>query len=234
MKRQCFILIIALFAAGLSCNDEGDKSGCKQVKTMAIQPDLIATKPFKKNGEADWSCWPVACFHTHGTACSITVNTTTQVQVGYDYKYDNGTPPCNCWWYVDCVFRGGVSFDLTPLQGKGIVGAKLKWSGRGSCASRLFAPSAPWGNFELQASEELVNPWPANSSGPGQLEVGQTVRDWVLGNAPNRGFLFVGPDESFPNYLDEEGSAEIGSPLEGTHKCTSAVQGFQLEVKYTD
>lgn len=234
MRRGFFILIIASFALWLSCNDGEDKSGCKQVKTMTLQPDLISTKTFKKNGDADYSCFPFTCFHTHGTACSITVNTTTQVQVGYDYHYDNGTLPCNCWWYVDCVFRGGASFDLSSLQGKGIVGAKLKWSNRGSCASRLFAPSAPWGNFGLNASEEFINPWPPNSSGPGQVEVGPTVRDWVLGNAPNRGFLFVGPDESFANHAWEEGDAEIGSGLEGTHKCTSAVQGFQLEVLYTD
>ncbi len=227
------MLISALLFVWVGCNDD-DKTGCKDIKKMTLNPAVIETVSFSKHGEATYSCWPFTCFHTHGLGCSITVDQSKEVQVGYDYYYDNGTPPCNCWWYVDCVFRGGVRFDLGALQGKGIVGAKLKWTNRGACAANLYVPHQNWGVFNLPSANKVSNPWPPNSSGAGELEVGETVREWVKGNQPNQGWLFVGPDESFANYAWDHGDFEIGSGLEGIHKCTSAVKGFKLEVLYTD
>ncbi len=235
MRKEPLLLFILLLV-WLGC-DPKDKSGCKEVKTMTLNPAVIDTVSFNKHGGAKYSCWPVTCFHTYGLGCSITVDKSKEVQVGYDYVYDNGTLPCNCWWYKDCVFRGGVRFDLGALKDKGIVGATLKWSNRGSCAANLYVPDQPWGIFDLLPSNKVSNPWPPGSSGPGKIEkieIGITVRNWVLGTEPNYGWLFVGPDESFANYAWKEGDFEIGSGLEGTNKCTSSVKGFQLDVKYTD
>jgi len=226
------LIILALLFAWLGC-DDNDKAGCKDIKTMTLQPSLIDTIDFDKQGAAYWSCWPATCFDEIDYFCTITVNESKEVQVGYDYHYDNGTPPCNCWEYVDCIFRGGVRFDFGALQGKDIVGAKLKWTDRGQCAANLYVPIDDWGELYISPPNQVVNPWPPNSSGPGELEVGDTVRDWVQGKAPNHGWLFVGPDESFPNQWYED-AAEIGPALLGTHKCTSAVKGFELKVLYTD
>ncbi len=231
--RKGPLLILALLFAWLGC-DNKDKAGCKDIKTTTLKPALMETVDFVKHGGADFSCWPAVCFHTYGYGCTITVNESKEIQVGYDYHYDNGTPPCNCWWYRDCVFRGGVRFDLGALQGKNIEGAMLKWTDRGQCTANLYVAANNWGEFGLSAANQVMNPWPSNSAGPGELEVGDTVRDWVQGKAPNQGWLFVGPDESFANHEWEEGDAEIGSGLEGNHKCTSAVKGFELKVLYTD
>ena len=89
---------------------------------------------------------------------------------------------------------------LLRISGKNVVGAKLKWDEKGICATRLFAPSAPWGNFDLVATEEIVTNWDENTpTGAGEIEVGEDVRAWVEGTHPNRGFLFIGDHHSFPH-----------------------------------
>jgi hypothetical protein len=208
----------------------------KPVQKITLNPAEIGTVHWLKENEAEWSCFPGQCIWLEpwGAKCPINVNQNAKIQVGYNYHHDAGTRPCNCWWYRDCIFRGGVRFDIGALQGKKVVGAQLKWAERGACATRLFTAGAPWSEHSLAPSEQLSNPWPANSQGPGQVEVGQDVRDWLDGKKVNRGWLFVGADETFPNYLWVEGSAEISPANIGTHKCTSPVSGFKLEVQFTD
>lgn len=230
MKKR-YILILMMFIIGLwSCDWSCDGT---PIETMTLQPEVFRTWVLKEQDKAEFSCWPLFCFHSHGTACPSTVNPATQIEVGYNYHYDNGTLPCNCWWYVDCVYRGEVRFDLSALQGKNIVAAKLKWSERGACAAKLHVPDLhPSEIPALSPLNEISNPWGPYPPGPGELEVGSFVRDWVLGNAPNRGFVFAGSDESFPHKLWVDGDAEIGPPA-FTH-CTSPVGGCSLEVKYKD
>lgn len=226
MKRRYSLLLIAFLITSWGCG--------KETKTITLQPTVLDTLEFNEHDESEYSCWPATCFYSHGYSCLTTVDTTKQIEVGFHYKYEPGTKPCNCWWYKDCVFRGGVRFDLGALQGKNIIDAKLKWTERGPCAANLYVPNKDWGTFGLSTSGQIQSPWPANSSGAGEINVGNTVRDWVLGNAPNHGWIFTGDEtESFPNKGWIEGDAEIG-PGNSNSKCTSAVGGFTLEVKFTE
>ncbi len=226
MKWKPILSAMALLTTLSACG--------KEVKTMTLQPAVFKTLQFQQHNEADWACFPFTCFFSHGLGCAVTVNPATRVQAGFDYRADDGTAPCNCWWYVDCVFRGGVRFNLAPLNGKTVIGAQLHWDARGSCVAKLYVPNKNWDSFSLSTSGEVGSPWAPSSSGAGQLEVGSTVRDWVEGTQPNFGWIFAGPDETFPNWQWREGDAEIGPGNTGTHKCTSGVGGFTLVVQFTD
>ena len=226
MKRWHSLLLIAFLVTLWGCG--------KEVKTITLQPAVLATLDFNEHDQAEWACFPFTCLFTHGQGCSVAVDTTKQIQVGSQYKYEPGTKPCNCWWYVDCVFRGGVRFDLGALQGKNIIGATLKWTERGACATNLYVPDKDWSAFGLSTSGQVQSPWSANSSGAGEVNVSNTVRGWVLGNAPNQGWVFAGDEtDSFPNKGWIEGDAEIG-PNNSNSKCTSAVGGFTLVVQFTE
>jgi hypothetical protein len=234
MKKLHLLIIFSLFTIWISCDgDDKNGSGCKDVKTMTLQPDNFSSRDFSENDAATFSCFPATCFHSHGLACVQEVDTNVKLQVGHRHNYDNGTDPCNCWNYVDCVYRGGVSFDLSQLSGKSVVGAKLRWNEKGKCATRLFTPSAPWSQFNLVVSEEIITNWDSNTpTGAGEMEVGPEVREWVDGTKTNRGFLFVGDHHSFPHKEWIESSAEIGPSA--FLKCISPVGGLSLEVLYTD
>ncbi len=234
MKKTYVLIIFSLFFLWLSCDeDDTSRFSCKDVKTVTLEPAEMFSRDFSENDAATFSCFPATCFHSHGLACVQEVDTDLKLQVGHHHVYNNGTDPCNCWHYVDCVYRGGISFDLNQLSGKNVVGAKLKWNEKGVCATRLFTPSAPWGNFDLVASEEITTNWDENTpTGAGEIEVGEDVRAWVEGTRPNRGFLFIGDHHGFPHKQWIESSAEIGPPA--FLKCISAVGGLSLEVLYTD
>jgi hypothetical protein len=206
----------------------------KEIHKKTLTPSEVGTVPMMKENQAEFSCWPGQCLWVEpwGPKCPINVDQNSKVQVGFDYHYDSGTAPCNCWWYRDCIFRGGVRFDLGAVKNKNIVSAQLKWKERGPCAARLFTATAPWSDPN-SASEQITSPWAPNSQGPGEVEVGQDVRDWLEGKKVNRGWLFVGPDENFPNYVWVEKDPEISPNNIGTHKCTSAVSGFELVVHFT-
>ena len=149
------------------------------------------------------------------------------------YK-ENGVNPIGClgpmviWKSRDCFHRGAVRFNLGPLAGKNIVGARLRWEGRGQCASRLFVVTSSWPNWNNPAGMELSDPWPANSAGPGELEVGPIVRDWTDGSLSNFGFLFAGPEEE-----ERHGEKDIPLGLSLLEVCPSAVSGLELEVLYS-
>jgi len=234
MNKLYVLIFFSLFTVWISCDgDDKNGSGCKDVKTITLQPDQFQSRDFSENDAAVYSCFPATCFHDHGLACPQEVDTDIKLQVGHRHNYDNGTEPCNCWHYVDCVYRGGVSFDLSQLSGKSVVGAKLKWNEKGKCATRLFTPSAPWSQFDLVTSEEIITGWDENTStGAGQIEVGPEVRGWVDGTMPNRGFLFIGDHHEFPHKKWIDQRAEIGPSA--FLKCISAVGGLSLEVLYTD
>ena len=235
MKKLHVLIFFSLFTVWISCDgDDENGSGCKDVKTITLQPDELASREFNENDGAVYSCFPQTCFHREGRKCPDGgVNTDVMLKVGHSHTYNNGTEPCNCWHYVNCVFRGGVSFDLDQLSGKNIVGAQLKWTSKGECATRLFTPSLPWSHFDLSVSEEIVTNWDGNTpTGAGEIEVGPDVRQWVEGTMPNRGFLFVGDHHGFPHKKWIEQSAEIGPPA--FLQCISGVDGLSLVVLYTD
>lgn len=227
MKRAHFLLIPLLLTI-VCCNGV-------EIKTITLTPITFETETRRIMGNATWSCWPFICYEFDDMFdhdCTPGPFNPGSVYVGYYYYYDNGTEPCNCWWYTDCVYRGSVIFDLSSLQNKGIVLANLKYTDAGPCPRvHFYVPtSSNWPS----TWERPPYPIPKGSSGPGVIDVTSTVRDWVLGNLPNFGFMLVGQDESFANWLWDTTSAEIGSGLEGIHRCISSVGGFVLEVKYTD
>lgn len=228
MKNVSLVLLLLLSMMLSSCKT------AKPIQTLSLSPAFITTREWNKHDDAYFSCWPAVCFQSHGIGCFDITPFSGQVGAGYDYKYHGGTRPCNCWWYQDCVYRGGVRFDIGALQGKNVVAAQLKWADRGACVTRLFVAEKSWDHFGLSPAYEIISPWPPDSTGAGQIEVGITVRDWVKGNAINHGWLFVGPDESFPNASWAESDAEISPPNIGTHSCTSTVGTFTLTVEFTD
>jgi hypothetical protein len=63
-----------------------------------------------------WSCFPATCdtfvFDATGVGPQPTnlAASAGQIIVGFRYRYDSGTRPCNCWTYSDNVFRGTVLF----------------------------------------------------------------------------------------------------------------------------
>ena len=147
MKR--FMVIIMLLSVSLFVN-------CKKINTMSItnvETYTFYTNP-SANDHADWACFPVACFASQGTGCMFE-QIPGVVKTGYENTYDNGTLPCNCWWWVDCAYRGAVKFDLSSLEGKGFVSARLKfnimssnWSGSIAsnqiCNMQLYEAHQPW------------------------------------------------------------------------------------------
>lgn len=234
MKKVYIFVIFSIFMFWISCDEEDtDRFSCKKINTVTLQPADMNSMEFNENDSATYSCFPATCFNRWGTKCVEKVDTETKLQVGHRHVYHHGTDPCNCWRYVDCVYRGGVAFDMDQFSGKSIVGATLKWDEKGVCATRLFAPSAPWGNFALVSTEEIVTNWDENTpAGPGEIDVSEDVRAWVNGTLPNRGFLFIGDHHGFPHKSWIESDAEIGPPA--FLECISAVGGISLEVLYTE
>jgi hypothetical protein len=203
-------------------------NGTANIKTMTLQPSSLDTFIFNTSNDAQFACFPVTCFQTHGIGCGIDVGS-SEVKVGFDWTYDPGTGPCNCWWYNDCVWRGGVGFNLNTLNGKTVIGAQLKWKDRGACATRLFVAGAQWNTFG-PPGEEIA---PPNSSGPGQIEVGSTVRDWVSKVTSNFGWVFLGSEEGSENQGYPEGDYQI-APANPNGDCIATVGGFTLVVQYRD
>ena len=200
-------------------------AGCdKPAQSLTLAPIATETLVQGDHDESDWACFPVACFPSHGIGCFPAALSPGGVQVGFDWHYDSGTPPCNCWWWVDCAFRGGVRFDLTslsqslvnPAGPKNVVTAMLKWEYKGSCATRLHVPQSGFGTFSSSSPEQQLTSDP----GAGQTGVTDFVKNVVLGGEEFISFVFLGSDESFPEDTNDS--------------CTTEVTGFTLDVVYTD
>jgi hypothetical protein len=208
-------------------------AGCKTkpIKTTTLNPDQFETLVRSHTDTADWACWPWACFANYWyEGCDAGFDPANSVAVGFQHKYDHGTEPCNCWKRMDCFYRGAVKFNLSSLAGKNVVGARLAWTERGACATRLYVATSSWGNWSGMTGQQMNDPWPAGSSGAGDVEVGGTVRDWVDGNQSNFGFVFLGPDEA---ELHGQAQGTIGEGSPGP-SCPTPVRGFSLEVRFTE
>lgn len=185
--------------------------GCsKELKTVIIKPD---SKRFwyadSGNGEATSACVIGSCFQNHGTGCDPGLTADDSTIVGYAHRYDPGTQPCPCWWYVNCAYRGYVGFDVSALKQTGIVSATLKWepstqlslgdtaANVGNCIAKIYQATEPWQKERTTAGEDLGWAFTGEANPkPGEINVSQTVRSWLNGTQPNYGFFFVGPNEN--------------------------------------
>jgi hypothetical protein len=133
------------------------------------------------------------------------------VATGY-YTYDHGEfevagliETGSCSERLNCIYRGLVKFDLTPLgSSPKVVTAKLKYEGNfernswaedDNCIASIGTVLSPWGGFDLPA--EFFGSSITSSTGFSTgVEVSQLVRNWVTGSSPNHGFIMIGPKEN--------------------------------------
>lgn len=216
--RVVFLLVAILMLAALPSCDGND------VKSIVLSPMALQTIEKGKNDDALFSCFPMICGPgKFGTSCAPGPLGPGGVKVGFSWFYDDGTPPCNCWQYVNCAWRGGVRFDLTsliqslvnPSGPVNVVTAMLKWDFKGACATQLFVPQSGWGSWSGGPDEVITA-----SPGPGQISVTSYVKPAVAGQNEFITFVLMGSDESFPE------DSTVGH-------CDTEVNGFTLEVVYT-
>jgi hypothetical protein len=113
-----------------------------------------------------------------------------------------------CSTKLDYIHRAGVRFDLgsiRSLKGAFLERATLTWTvqttdARGiGGAPRRGGPGCQIGVFLSNGDIHADGPFLPGTgpirTGPG--DVTYRVRDWLLGVAPNRGFVLTGPDEGF-------------------------------------
>jgi hypothetical protein len=198
-------------------------AGCKkEVKEITLTPSVVETLDKGANDQVSYACIPGDCFHTHGTSCSI--SEPDAVRVGYSYTYKPGTKPCACWWWVDCVWRGAIAFDLGPLQGKKVVSAELFYSQSNQKQSGSTATNAESCVAKLliaKGSPGFNTPGDALTGAPTSgINISSTVRDWVDGIEPNHGLLFIGFDE--------------GTPAKEDRECVSRLSKMTLLVRFTE
>ena len=221
--RLAFALL--LLPAITGCDDDVD------LKVMTLTPSALETFSASRHDQATFSCFPGTCAHTHSTSCQEEIPGGA-ILSGFSNRYDSGTSPCNCWWWVDCAYRGAVKFDLTPLKGRGIGSAMLKWdmssvSWSGSSASNTFCGMSVWvaGRRWDEVDEiylggnELAS-YPKGATEPSALDISTLVRDWASGDQENMGLYFKGPDESFRSKNND--------------RCMHDISNLRLEVLYSE
>lgn len=209
--------------------------GCAP-RIVTFRPTVTETILESRSGEATFSCWPIQCFHTHGLNCLADSIPDDMFAVGFSYLYNDGTPPCNCWYYVDCAFRGGVRFDVGWLRDKRIVDARLTYNDT-SCLKRVFVAAENWGVWDARRHLDITGRIRILESGGVEVPVVDFVRAWVEGARPNHGFLLAGPDETFPNWSWDHRLREFGTGViteRGTRQCKSITGPAILVVYYQD
>ncbi len=141
-------------------------------------------------------------------------SSTTDAWVGYEYRlmHENQSD-----WVGD-VFRSFVYFDVSHLQGKGVVlSAKLHYmktyvTSGPNCKISIYKVNSVWANaFNVNA--EFVSSNPKNS------ELKTYVWSWIGHPGDNHGLMFVGPDESFQHI---------------TAKCRAILSNIYIEVEFLE
>lgn len=181
--------------------------GCgKTFKQVQLTPSKVATTINQKSGHEDLVCG-TPCVNNVPVGCnlenSMLENVPSSVLVGHSAAFNPGTPPCDCWNWVSCSFRGYVQFDMAPLPAPDVMSASLSWgwktekagrvaSNDGFCAADLYVAEAPWGPYKIAGSSLGVT----NMQKP--IDVSNQVRQWAKNQLPNFGFFLVGPNESLP------------------------------------
>ena len=122
--RDVLLTLLVLFASAFVLSDCDEDEGCdaEPVQSLTLQPIATQTMLATIADEDDFSCWPFYCT----CLCHLTVGCTVkadgskgEVQAGDQRWRDEGTDPCPCAWYRNCVSRGWVLFDLSTLAGEG-------------------------------------------------------------------------------------------------------------------
>lgn len=202
-----FVLLVAVLAAGCDKEFETIELAPDSQRFIYMMPGADDAGDFP-DGPGGLPC-PSACFYTHGTSCAPPAGEPDSTLVGFSHRYDAGTEPCRCWWYVNCAYRGYVGFDISSLpDDAGLVSAILRWvptnersagstaTNVGNCISRAYRATEPWNTDGPTAGEALNYTLPAiDQPAPSELDVSTLVRGWHTGALPNLGFFFTGPNE---------------------------------------
>lgn len=136
----------------------------------------------------------------------------SEVMAGYFRIYHPGTAPFPCGEGWSVVYRGAVTFDLTPitrLPRKIVYRATLSFTSRSEFRRDTGGPVSTAVDCLRDIQRADVDPFrykglfPAtpfeHESGMRINDVTAIVQSWVVRTAPNYGFVFVGTDESFPD-----------------------------------
>ncbi len=135
-----------------------------------------------------------------------------QAWVGYSYRlmFKN-----NSAWVGD-VFRSFVYFDVSGLQGKGVVlSAKLHYQKTSiplskNCKISIYRVNNGWSDpFKVNAD--------FLSSNPEGFDLKTVIWSWIGHPGDNHGLMFIGPDESFSRI---------------TSKCRAQLDNIYIEIKF--
>lgn len=96
---------------------------CDPLETISIPPASIMTFYTSRTDDAEFSCWPFTCSNTNGLGPAF-LPSPQRLTVGFDYWYDPGTWPCNCWSYRSNAYRAVIVFDPADVP-KTFVSATL-------------------------------------------------------------------------------------------------------------
>jgi hypothetical protein len=219
--KSARLLLIALslpvLLTTLSCNKIKRTISIKAATTYTVSHPDSKHKPFPClfHGGAPDACQRLGADPGSG-----------QVRVGFVKAYDGGSWPLYCWAWLSCKKRGYVTFDLSPLKGKEIVSATLKYKvgptvmkgntggATSSCALKLYVSTTGIG---WETPGELITGDLPDGTDNSVYLVTPIVRDWVAEKVLNHGFLFVG-DEDHPN--------------ENQDQCVSTLHDFTLLIQY--
>jgi hypothetical protein len=93
-----------------------------KLETKIVHPTTMWTARISKNDFARIACFPFTCFSSMGNPDAAPPP--AEILVGFHHVFDDGTWPCNCWEYVNYVYRGLVWFDPFKFP-KNFVSATL-------------------------------------------------------------------------------------------------------------
>lgn len=199
MKRVTLILLVLVFVMLII-------TACNGVQPLTLNKVTTTTASRGAVDQATWATlipFPVPCTYSHGTGPEPAPPAGI-IGVGHSFYSNEGTPPFNCWYYVNHVYRGHVKFDLSALTGKKVVSVIMEWTETAratdggtvwegpdvSCMSEVRAAGSAW-----TWDQPAVLAWTAP---PNRIDVTTTVQGWVATPASNHGFYFVGDDEQMP------------------------------------
>lgn len=141
-------------------------------------------------------------------------NSTTEAWVGYEYRLMHKDQTD---WVGD-VFRSFVYFDVSYLQGKGVVlSAKLHFgkgqvTSVGDCKISIYKVNSKWTN-PFNTNTEFI------SSDSKNTDLKAYLWSWIGYPKDNHGLMFIGPDESFEHI---------------TAKCRAILTNIYIEVEFLE
>jgi hypothetical protein len=209
-------------------------SGCPPVtlKTLELRPTQQVTGRSGVSGSVG------VCLSAGNPPPSPFSAGAGRVLVGFDDFFRPGTDPFPCDDIRSIVFRGGVLFDVSQFDS--IVTADLLFDTVDSVTRGGSGPAGPppnsqattlgmatqaFTNTMLFDNEASLPPGPAINVG-----VSGQVRDWVLKNRPNFGFVVAGPrglvDSSNP---PKDNDAKLS--WYSTFACGSSITRLRIRVR---